>query len=73
MPSHGSITSLSLFSQRHFAGNVTAGWREQNPDLFSGENSASALLERIKTEQVNLEHRKKIHKENVASRERRKH
>lgn len=34
-----------------FRGELTADWREQNPDLISGENSAEALLARIQTEQ----------------------
>ncbi|MEK0214424.1 type I restriction endonuclease subunit S [Acinetobacter junii] len=33
-----------------FRGELTAGWREANPELISGENSAEALLERIKAE-----------------------
>ena len=33
-----------------FRGDLTADWREQNPELISGENSAAALLERIKLE-----------------------
>ena len=33
-----------------FRGELTADWREQNPDLISGDNSAEALLERIKAE-----------------------
>ena len=33
-----------------FRGELTAEWREQNPDLISGENSAAALLARIKAE-----------------------
>jgi type I restriction enzyme S subunit len=33
-----------------FRGELTAGWREQNPDLISGENSAEALLAKIKAE-----------------------
>jgi type I restriction enzyme S subunit len=31
-----------------FRGELTQEWRAANPDLISGENSASALLERIK-------------------------
>lgn len=31
-----------------FSGELTTEWREQNPELISGENSAEALLERIK-------------------------
>ncbi|MEW8495929.1 MAG: restriction endonuclease subunit S [Candidatus Thiodiazotropha taylori] len=33
-----------------FRGELTAEWREQNPDLISGENSAEALLNRIKAQ-----------------------
>lgn len=33
-----------------FRGDLTAEWRQQNPDLISGENSAKSLLERIKIE-----------------------
>jgi len=33
-----------------FRGELTAEWREQNPDLISGENSAEALLARIQDE-----------------------
>lgn len=35
-----------------FRGELTAEWREQNPDLISGENSAQALLDRIKAERA---------------------
>jgi type I restriction enzyme, S subunit len=33
-----------------FRGELTADWRAQNPELISGENSAEALLARIKSE-----------------------
>ncbi|MCH7296164.1 restriction endonuclease subunit S [Acinetobacter higginsii] len=33
-----------------FRGELTADWREANPELISGKNSAEALLERIKAE-----------------------
>lgn len=33
-----------------FRGDLTADWRSENHDLISGENSAEALLEKIKTE-----------------------
>ncbi|MBK8185832.1 MAG: restriction endonuclease subunit S [Cellvibrio sp.] len=33
-----------------FRGELTAEWRAQNPELISGENSAAALLERIRGE-----------------------
>ncbi|WP_404464548.1 restriction endonuclease subunit S [Vreelandella aquamarina] len=35
-----------------FRGELTEQWREDNPELISGENSASALLERIKAERA---------------------
>ncbi|MFC6670779.1 restriction endonuclease subunit S [Marinobacterium aestuariivivens] len=35
-----------------FRGELTAEWREQNPELISGENSAEALLARIQAEQA---------------------
>jgi type I restriction enzyme S subunit len=33
-----------------FRGELTADWRAENPDLISGENSAEALLAKIKAE-----------------------
>jgi len=33
-----------------FRGELTADWRAENPELISGENSAAALLERIRVE-----------------------
>jgi type I restriction enzyme S subunit len=33
-----------------FRGELTADWREQNPNLIRGENSAEALLAKIKAE-----------------------
>ncbi|MES9904406.1 MAG: restriction endonuclease subunit S [Sedimenticola sp.] len=42
-----------------FRGELTAEWREQNPDLISGENSAQALLEKIKVERVEAAKQKK--------------
>ncbi|ELJ5852319.1 restriction endonuclease subunit S [Enterobacter kobei] len=35
-----------------FRGELTAQWRAENPSLISGENSAAALLERIKAERA---------------------
>lgn len=35
-----------------FRGELTAQWRAENPELISGENSAEALLERIKVERA---------------------
>lgn len=33
-----------------FRGELTTDWRAQNPDLISGDNSAAALLARIRAE-----------------------
>lgn len=35
-----------------FQGELTAEWRAENPELISGENSAAALLEKIKAERA---------------------
>lgn len=35
-----------------FRGELTEQWRKDNPDLISGENSAAALLEKIKAERA---------------------
>ncbi|WP_314141117.1 restriction endonuclease subunit S [Buttiauxella noackiae] len=35
-----------------FRGELTEQWRKDNPDLISGENSAAALLDRIKAERA---------------------
>lgn len=35
-----------------FRGELSAQWRAENPDLISGENSAAALLEKIKAERA---------------------
>jgi type I restriction enzyme S subunit len=35
-----------------FRGELTADWRAQNPDLISGENSAEALLAKIKAQRL---------------------
>ncbi|MGZ8184173.1 MAG: restriction endonuclease subunit S [Methylobacter sp.] len=37
-----------------FSGELSADWRAQNPDLISGENSAEALLAKIKAEREAL-------------------
>jgi type I restriction enzyme S subunit len=42
-----------------FEGNLTEDWRKKHPDLVSGENSAKALLERIKKEREALKNTKK--------------
>ena len=45
-----------------FRGELTAEWRAQNPDLISGENSAAALLARIKAERETVAKPKKVGK-----------
>ncbi|MBZ6533256.1 restriction endonuclease subunit S [Acinetobacter seifertii] len=40
---------------RAFRGDLTEDWRDANPELISGENSAKALLEKIKTERKIIE------------------
>ncbi|MEZ8862882.1 restriction endonuclease subunit S [Vibrio sp. 10N.247.311.51] len=45
-----------------FRGDLTADWRAANPDLISGDNSAKALLERIKAERVKLSTKSKPRK-----------
>ena len=42
-----------------FKGKLTADWRAANPELISGENSAEALLERIKAEREALKPKNK--------------
>ena len=38
--------------KKAFNGELTRDWREKNPELISGENSAEKLLERIKAEKA---------------------
>jgi len=42
-----------------FRGELTEQWRKDNPELISGENSAEALLERIKAERAEVKPAKK--------------
>ncbi|MFC6376984.1 restriction endonuclease subunit S [Tatumella terrea] len=47
------INSLSQsILAKAFRGELTAQWREENPDLISGINSAEALLEKITAEKL---------------------
>lgn len=52
-----------------FRGELTEQWRKDNPDLISGENSAEALLEKIKAERAAAKPKKKARKK-AASRNR---
>lgn len=45
-----------------FRGELTEQWRKDNPELISGENSAEALLERIRAERAELKPAKKTRK-----------
>ncbi len=41
-----------------FRGELTEQWRSENPELISGENSAEALLEKIKSERAIMDGKK---------------
>ncbi|MFV1873183.1 MAG: restriction endonuclease subunit S [Oleiphilus sp.] len=43
-----------------FRGELTEQWRKDNPDLISGENSAEALLAKIKVERDAVKPKKKL-------------
>ncbi|MCE5312783.1 MAG: restriction endonuclease subunit S [Nitrospiraceae bacterium] len=49
--------------QEAIQGKLTAEWRRRNPELISGENHASKLLEKIKAEKERLIKEGKIRKE----------
>ncbi|SER53323.1 type I restriction enzyme, S subunit [Vreelandella subterranea] len=53
---NGALERVNQLTQsilaKAFRGELTAQWREDNPELISGENSAEALLERIKEERA---------------------
>jgi type I restriction enzyme S subunit len=49
-----------------FRGEITANWRAENPELISGENSAEALLTKIKAEREALSGKKKPKKKAAA-------
>ncbi|UWM64768.1 restriction endonuclease subunit S [Enterobacter sp. CP102] len=53
---NSALTRVNNLTQsilaKAFRGELTAQWRAENPDLISGENSAAALLERIKAERA---------------------
>ena len=50
-----------------FRGELTAQWRAENPDLITGENSAKALLAKIKEEREKLKPKKTNRKTAVRS------
>lgn len=49
-----------------FRGELTEHWRRDNLELISGENSAEALLERIKAERAAVKPAKKTRKRAVS-------
>ncbi|MHA0518293.1 restriction endonuclease subunit S [Citrobacter portucalensis] len=53
---NNALTRVNSLTQsilaKAFRGELTAQWRAENPDLISGENSAAALLEKIKAERT---------------------
>jgi len=53
---HSALTRVNNLTQsilaKAFRGELTAQWRAENPNLISGENSAAALLEKIKAERA---------------------
>ncbi|ENI4726478.1 restriction endonuclease subunit S, partial [Salmonella enterica] len=59
---NNSLTRVNNLTQsilaKAFRGELTAQWRAENPDLISGENSAAALLEKIKAERATSDGKK---------------
>ncbi|WP_313088203.1 restriction endonuclease subunit S [Atlantibacter hermannii] len=53
---NSALTRVNSLTQsilaKAFRGELTAQWRAENPALISGENSAAALLEKIKAERA---------------------
>lgn len=53
---NSALTRVNSLTQsilaKAFRGELTAQWRAENHDLISGENSAAALLEKIKAERA---------------------
>lgn len=50
-----------------FRGELTEQWRKDNPELISGENSAEALLERIKAERAAMKPAKRTRKSKTSA------
>ena len=58
-----SVTQSIL--AKAFRGELTAGWRDSNPELISGDNSAEALLARMKAEREAIEKQPKLKRTTV--------
>lgn len=60
---NNALTRVNNLTQsilaKAFRGELTEQWRKDNPELISGENSAEALLERIKAERTAMKPAKK--------------
>ncbi|HGY3715866.1 TPA: restriction endonuclease subunit S [Citrobacter gillenii] len=63
---NNALTRVNNLTQsilaKAFRGELTAQWRAENPSLISGENSAAALLEKIKAERAASEGKKNSRK-----------
>lgn len=63
---HNALERVNNLTQsilaKAFRGELTEQWRKENPDLISGENSAEALLARIKAERAAQQPQKKTRK-----------
>ncbi|WP_109401957.1 restriction endonuclease subunit S [Proteus terrae] len=59
---NNALTRVNNLTQsillKTFRGELTTQWRAENPDLISGENSAAALLEKIKSERADSSSKK---------------
>lgn len=52
--------------KRAFEGKLTARWRQEHPELVTGENSAAKLLERIKAEKAKMDVEQKAERKKKA-------
>ncbi|MWJ27462.1 hypothetical protein GPM19_04445 [Halomonas sp. ZH2S] len=68
---NNALTRVNNLAQsvlaKAFRGELTEQWRKDNPELISGENSAEALLERIKAERAAVTPMKKTRKRKVTA------
>ncbi|ECD4439580.1 type I restriction endonuclease subunit S [Salmonella enterica] len=70
---NASLTRVNNLTQfilaKAFRGELTTDWRISNPELVSGENSAKALLEKIKAEREAIKNKPKrsVVKKNTGS------
>ncbi|MCC5796303.1 MAG: restriction endonuclease subunit S [Methylophaga sp.] len=66
---NNALTRVNNLTQsilaKAFRGELTEQWRKDNPDLISGENSAEALLEKIKAERSQVKPAKRKSKKTM--------